>query len=84
MAEPIADTLAVATTVTIFAVSFSRYLKREDTEENLPVPVSEASEGDAAENEKEEISAHVGGASEKAERNFSEQGEDRQNPFDGI
>lgn len=84
MAEPIADTLAVATTVTIFAVSFSKYLKREDTEENLPVPVSEASEGDAAENEKEEISAHVGGASEKEERNFSEQGEGRQNPFDGI
>ena len=84
MAEPIADTLAVATTVTIFAVSFSKYLKREDTEdtqENLPVP---ASEGDAAENEKEEISAHVGGASEKEERNFSEQGEGRQNPFDGI
>ena len=74
----------MATTVTIFAVSFSKYLKREDTEENLPVPVSEASEGDAAENEKEEISAHVGGASEKEERNFSEQGEDRQNPFDGI
>lgn len=84
MAEPIADTLAVATTVTIFAVSFSKYLKREDTEdtqENVPVP---ASEGDAAENEKEEISAHVGGASEKEERNFSEQGEGRQNPFDGI
>lgn len=81
MAEPIADTLAVATTVTIFAVSFSKYLKREDTQENVPVP---ASEGDAAENEKEEISAHVGGASEKEERNFSEQGEGRQNPFDGI
>lgn len=84
MAEPIADSLAVATTVTTFAISFSRYLKRENTEEKLPVPVSETSKGAAAEDGKEENSAHVGGASEKAEGNLSEEGKDEPNPFDGI